>query len=149
MEAGAWGDIVLGGGDVGKTTILDAIALLLSPPTRRRCPIPIITIEILKPVFPSRLFFPSQPMPECTAIGHRLVGQSLDARLDPKKLLGLTQSIVSIGNWPRRILSQSAESLRSRRCAKSEFSTGLCLRRGVRGRFSRAKVDPMRASGAA
>jgi putative ATP-dependent endonuclease of the OLD family len=33
-------NVVLGGGDVGKSTILDAIALLLAPPTVQSCRMP-------------------------------------------------------------------------------------------------------------
>jgi hypothetical protein len=81
-------------------------------------------------------------MPECTAVGHRLVGQSLDARLDPKKLLGLTQSIVSIGNWPRRILSQFAKSLRNRRYAKSNSRPASASGAGSEGAFPTPRSIP-------
>jgi putative ATP-dependent endonuclease of the OLD family len=57
-------NVILGGGDVGKTTILEAIALLLSPVNPTTLPIPTITTEISKPGSPSRLFCPCRPLPE-------------------------------------------------------------------------------------
>ena len=58
-------NVILGGGDVGRATILEAIALLLGPvnPTSL-LPIPTITTEISKPDSASRLFCPYRPAPE-------------------------------------------------------------------------------------
>jgi predicted ATP-dependent endonuclease of OLD family len=57
-------NVILGGGDVGKTTILEAIALLLSPVTQRHSPISTISVEISKQDSASRLFYPCRPPPE-------------------------------------------------------------------------------------
>jgi hypothetical protein len=83
-----------------------------------------------------------------TAVGNRLVGQSLDARFDARKLVGLTQSIASIGNLAWRIFSQSAESLRSRGKAVRSW-IGLGLVRQVKRRDFPSQVDPTRTCGAA
>ena len=47
-------NVILGGGDVGKTTILDAIALLLSPTTSECFPIPTTMVARSRMVSPSR-----------------------------------------------------------------------------------------------
>jgi AAA15 family ATPase/GTPase len=58
-------NVILGGGDVGKTTILEAIALLFSPvnPTMLS-PIRLSRPRYRKPGSPSRLFCPCPPAPE-------------------------------------------------------------------------------------